>query len=163
MAVIDEEGRVFGLINVVDLLVAALVLAAVVGGVVLVTGDSSENRETVFLEVRTEGAQPYVVEALPEEGTTLSVDQRGGQATVRIVDKSVAPTEVVVADRNGELHVRDHPRLQTVEVGLVAELEREGRLRLGGQRVAVGRPLVLDWGTVTIEGNVTRIEREYTR
>jgi hypothetical protein len=40
MEVIDEEGRLFGAVNVVDALVVLLVLAVVVAGAALVFGDT---------------------------------------------------------------------------------------------------------------------------
>ena len=41
MAVIDDEGRVFGLINIIDLLVVLVVFAVVAAGVALVLGDDT--------------------------------------------------------------------------------------------------------------------------
>lgn len=41
MDIIDEEGRVFGVVNVVDALVLLLVAGVVVAGAVLVTGSGA--------------------------------------------------------------------------------------------------------------------------
>lgn len=45
MRVVDDDGRLFGLVNVVDAMVALLLLAVVVGGAALVVGDDRNTGE----------------------------------------------------------------------------------------------------------------------
>jgi len=98
MEVIDDEGRLFGAVNVVDALVVLLVLAVVVAGVALVVFDSEEPTPTDTTYVTLDlGTQPaYIVEEL-NEGDTYSPSSN---AQLTITDVHLTPqdgnTKVIV-------------------------------------------------------------------
>jgi hypothetical protein len=139
MAVIDEEGRIFGTVNVVDALVVLFALAVVVAGVALVTGGGGDTEtetptRTVVFET---GTQPdYVVNSVTE-----------GQV----------PTSEVVAVENKRLRPPEGnatgSRLR-LTVTLVVEENGDGLPTFAGERLYVGRDLQLDLGTTIVSGTV---------
>ena len=153
MNFIDGEGRVFGVVNIIDLLVALFVLAVVVAGAALVVGpdDATDDRETVTVTVRATGIQPYVADALAADAV------EGGNVTA-IENVSVQPAAVFTQNESGAVLARDHPRLRTVEVDAVVEATNgsEG-LVFGTTPLRVGQNVSLDAGTVVLSGQVTAI------
>ncbi|SFR90092.1 protein of unknown function [Halomicrobium zhouii] len=78
MDIIDEKGRLFGVVNVVDALVVLLVLALVAAGVALVLGSDSDPAQSDELDNASThatldlGTQPEYILAQLEEGDTYS-------------------------------------------------------------------------------------------
>jgi hypothetical protein len=156
MEVIDGEGRVFGIVNVIDLLVLVFVLAVVAaGGALLVTdlSTSESQTESVTLTVQATDVQPYVAGAVPGPG---SVD--AGNVT-RIENTSVEPAEIVTTNASGAVLVQEHPRLKTVELTVTVDAEnRSGELYFERHKLRVNSAIGLDLGTVVLSGQITAVE-----
>lgn len=155
MNLIDDEGRLFGTINIIDALAALLVLAVVAAGTAFVLGTDKQtttdqqSQTTVTLEIT--GVQPYVADAIPEG----SIDS---ETIATVENKSIRPTEVVVEDQEGELHERQHPRKKTVTLQLTLNTTTtEDDVLYNDEPLEVGRQLTLDFGPVTVEGTVTKL------
>lgn len=96
MPVIDDEGRIFGTINIIDALVVLLVVAIGVAGIALVTsggggaGDADSRTETRHVTVDF-GMQPeYVVEQLSTGDTS---EPGNGVENATVTELYVAPGE----------------------------------------------------------------------
>ncbi|MFT4920970.1 MAG: hypothetical protein ACI8XM_000162 [Haloarculaceae archaeon] len=156
---IDDNGRVFGLVNVIDLLVVLVVLAVLAARIALVVGSNEPESEpepettTATVEVRISGIQSYVASSIPQAGPL-----EAGNVS-RITNRTVRPQEVVVQNESGDLLVRAHPRLQTalLEVSLPVT-ETEGDLQFDGSPLEIGRTVSLDFGHLELDGTVTGIE-----
>lgn len=78
MAIVDEKGRLFGIVNIVDLVVVVGLLAVVAGGLFLVTSGDETDSEPEPEPVETEailvfsGENPWVVEQMEQRGTVLA-------------------------------------------------------------------------------------------
>lgn len=101
MAVIDEEGRVLGVVNVVDALVVLVVLATLTTGVVLVTGGSDQSdpptpERTAYATVAYEAPLESDAAHLAANDT-LAPTPEGTNFTVVDVYRSFAP--------DGDAHV----------------------------------------------------------
>ncbi len=160
MEVIDENGRVFGVINIIDMLVILLVFAVGTAGVALVLGSgdggATETRsETATITVRADSVQPYVADAVPPVG---EVD--GGNVTA-IENRTVEPATVVTTNSAGDVLVREHPTLKTITVTVTVDVSRtEGTLVYDQQRLKIGNSVSLDLNTVDLRGEVTAVESE---
>lgn len=155
--VLDERGRVFGLVNIIDLLVVLLVSSTLVAGLALVTSDDTEDEplqppeEQIILDVTVQHLEPYIVDAIPAPGTT-------DDSTLRIVDVSTTPARIITNDSTGTPHVHDHPWRQTVDIRVEVSASRDGdTLQYNGNRLVVGTHVTLDLGTVVLQGDVTNI------
>lgn len=90
MDVIDDDGDLFGAVNIVDALVVLLVVAVVVAGVAFVFADSPEpepGTDTTYATLDM-GTQPaYIADAI-NEGDTYAPD---GASTLTITDVHLSP------------------------------------------------------------------------
>lgn len=139
---IDDEGSVFGLVNVVDLLVVVVIAAFAVGGVALVAGDIG-GLERTNLTVTIESVErPFISTALADAG---HCDRGATVEHVLVTDRFVPENESV-----------QHERLR-VRAGLDA-VRDDGGWRFHGQDVYVGSELDLDFCSVRLSGTVVEIE-----
>ncbi|UPW01298.1 DUF4330 domain-containing protein [Halorussus gelatinilyticus] len=159
MPIIDDRGRLFGTVNIIDLFVVLMVLATVAAGAtfVLDTNDKpvdTDRRTQTTVMYEIPGVQPYVADAIPE-GSIQS------DAIASIQSKSVRPTEVVVTGQNGTLHERTHPTKKTVTLRLTLNTTTtENDILFQNKPLEVGRQLTLDFGPVTTKGAITKITDE---
>jgi hypothetical protein len=158
MNLIDDKGRLFGTVNVIDALAVLLVFAVVAAGAAFVlgadeqlTGTNQPTETTTIVTFQVAHLQPYVADAIPEG--PIQTD-----AIASVENKSIRPTEVVVKDQNGTLHEREHPRKKTVTLQLALNTTTtEDDVLFNGEPLEVGRQLTLDFGPVTVKGTVTEL------
>ncbi len=157
MTIIDEDGNIFGVVNVVDALAVVLVLAVVVAGAaavgVLGIGDSSEPEEaleTRYTTIELDHQPSYVVDRL-EEGDTVTHEESPHNLTITDVyvtpDASSGgePTVTIRAEVNGEL----------------ADPEDDSStVQYTGDELRVGTDLRLDTAEYTTEGEVTDVDEQ---
>lgn len=139
MELLDEQGRLFGLVNVIDLAVALLVVSSLSAGAAFVlAGDPisppTEDRYlTVVLEERPAGSLP----TLDGDGTTTpSGSVTVGRTDGRVTDTYVAPTGEDGFVTVARIRVRVSPAAanRTTDRKLVTD----GRNYSVGQRVGLG-------------------------
>jgi len=89
MALIDDNGRVFGWINIIDALVVLMVLAVVSVWIAFVFLDDAEppETETTYATLDMGVQEPYAVEAI-SEGDTY---EPSGTSTLRVTDVHLTP------------------------------------------------------------------------
>jgi hypothetical protein len=143
MRVIDDDGNLFGLVNVVDALVVLLVLAVVAAGVALVNPFATTEEATRYATVDLGEQRPYVAE-LVSEGDVLSPPNSGSNVTV---------TDVYVTPSSGE------------NASVTARVKMEGRMveseqsdqpvfSVGGTNVRRGTTLQLGTDEYAVEATV---------
>ena len=89
MAVIDEDGRLFGVVNVVDALVVLLVVAVLTAGIALVNPFGAEPTPEVRYATIDLGSQPsFAVEQISAGDTATYPDQPGN---LTVTDVYVVP------------------------------------------------------------------------
>jgi hypothetical protein len=139
MQLLDEEGNLFGVVNVVDALFVLVVVAIGVAGASFVAGGSSsqQNSEQVTGEACV---HPSVVDAINETSAPGDDDLR---------DVSVENVEPVNQSRS----------CVTLSFGLEVD-RRDGLLYARGERLFVGHNLTLDLNRTVVTVLVTDIERE---
>jgi hypothetical protein len=145
MEIIDEEGRLFGAVNVVDALVVLVVLAVAVAGFALVAGGESAETETRYVTLDL-GTQPaFVVDQL-DVGDTAPLDDEFGNLTITdtYLTRSTAGTQA------------------TIRVAVTGRAT-ESQFTFGGEPLRLGRSLPFENesyvvnGTVTAVGNATEL------
>jgi len=142
MALVDEDGRLFGVINVVDALVALLVIALVSGGVTLVTGPTTAT-ETVSVTGSATVSQP-VADAVTASPAVLDEDVSG-----------VTVTSSTLLNQTQTPHVR---------VGLTFDMAvlrtQSGALTARNKRLIIGQTYVIDFGTALVDVEVSSINAQ---
>jgi ribosomal 50S subunit-recycling heat shock protein len=143
MDLIDDEGNLFGLVNVVDVLVVLLAVAVVAAGVALVNPFASSEEATRYATLDL-GERPAYVAELVSEGDVLSPSNSG--ANVTVTDVYVTPS----GDENATVTVR--VRMD----GQLVESEQTGRsvFSIAGTAIQRGTGLRLGGDDYTIDGTV---------
>jgi len=143
MPLVDEEGNLFGVVNVVDALVVLLVVAVVAAGVALVNPFASTEEATRYATVDLGEQRPFVAE-LVSEGDVLSPAGSGSNVTV---------TDVYVTPASGEnASVTVRVRMD----GALVESEQSDRrvFAIAGTTVQRGTTLQLGSDEYAVEGTV---------
>lgn len=143
MDLIDDEGNVLGLVNVIDALVVLVLLAIVAGGVAITLGDGSDPQSEPDLDTTHVtldlGVQPSYVASELNEGDTHSPD---GHSQLTVTDVYLSPA------KNGK------------HVTLRAELEgvaEEETIDYNGAPPRLGRELVIDTHRYRVNGSITDV------
>ena len=139
---LDERGRIFGKVSVVDILVFLVIIAVVVFAVVRMTGS---NAATVPLRVtyRVEAIRQATVDQLREKVRLKeTVKDEGGTVLGRVEEVIVQPTQEEYMTPQGELKPFDSPIFSDVDIVVLGEGSAAG-LRIGSIPMRVGNKVTL--------------------
>jgi len=148
-SVIDEEGRLFGVINVIDALVVLLVVAVVAAGLALVvpSGDTAETRyATIDL-----GTQPEYKADQITAGDRWELEGSSDDLTV---------TEVFAAPRtDGERDVVIRAAINGTTLDPQAD-EDDGPIEFAGETLRFGADLEIETNQYLVDGTVTDVSAD---
>lgn len=145
MRLIDEEGNLFGRVNVIDALFLLLATAVVVSGLLFVSsGDTGGGTVNRIIEVRVVDER-FVIDAI-EPGAVPDED------VVRVESIELRPA----IDVNGTGELLD-PAVADVSIVVRTTTDDLGASRFRGSRLYVGREVQLDLGTTVVEGKVVAV------
>lgn len=142
MKVIDEKGRVFGKINIFDLIVLLALLIAVFGVGYKVISDKkkalgSVSTTTYIVTVRSPAMLPSYVEALKKDNRIYYDNY--GFVNAKIIDVREEPAMITVQTADGRLIETQSPNLVDVTVDIEVEDSHDTPdIRVGRYAVAVG-------------------------
>jgi len=152
MGIVDEEGRLFGVVNVIDLMVVVVVLATLVSGTVFVLADDPEPPEqrylTVVLDERPGGSVPTLDSdsaAMPDGPVQI------GRTDGRITDTYIAPT--------GDSGFVTVARIRVDVSASVADRTTDRRLVAGDETYLVGQEVDLTAGEADYTGYIHSVGR----
>ena len=164
MKIINEKGKLFGVINVVDLLVLLAVIAVVIGvGYKLFApqiADATATQVPMTVTVRVRGATPFLVEEV----------QRNSQVGKQIVSGS-SFTEAVITDMQIEDYVQ---QVTTADGSIVNALDPSKKdlvftiettvpkgtaaPSIGTQEVRAGRTFIVKTNDFETTGNIDMVD-----
>lgn len=145
-SVIDDDGRLFGVVNVIDALVVLLVVAVVAAGLALVV-PSGETGETRYATIDL-GAQPEYKADQITEGDRWEVTAGGEDLTI---------TEVFAAprtDRDRDVVIR--AAINGTDVDPQADTD-DGPIAFADEPLRFGRELEIETSQYVVEGTVTDV------
>lgn len=146
MDVIDDQGRLFGLINIIDVFVVLIVVAVVVAGAALVLQSNPESD----LETTTQ--------ATPETTTTTAILDLGPQP--EYVVNRIKKGDTYSPAENSNLTVSDvyiAPQQDDARVVLAVDLESpvpNGTPSYAGAPLRIGRQLTVQTPTYEVSGTI---------
>lgn len=109
---------------------------------------------TRTVEVELQSVSPDVADSL----STGMVERSGSSVSARIDDVEVEPAVVALTSEDGDIFRREHPVKKDVTLTLeLSGRETQSGLAFHGESLQVGRTVLLDFSTVTVEGTVVRI------
>ncbi|WP_257299939.1 DUF4330 domain-containing protein [Haloarchaeobius sp. FL176] len=145
MELIDDNGYLFGVVNVVDALVVLLVLAVVATGAVFVLSDDPEPEPTTETHYATLdlGTQPTYVATLIEEGDNVTPSET----------EELTVTDVYVTDQGDNRRVLVRVALE----GNPTEDPADDTLTYDGGPPRVGRELAITTSEYSTSGRITEV------
>jgi|APHM01.1.fsa_nt_gi hypothetical protein len=151
-SLIDDEGRLFGLVNIVDILVVLLVLAVGVAGFALLTGEGAGEQETRFVTVDV-GSQPgYIAEQITV-GDEWDIQ---GSNSFTITDVYRAPA--IDAEDDTQVLLRAQINGTPLENTQEATAEQQSQpISFNGDSLRFGDQLNIQTNKYRVTGTVTAI------
>lgn len=148
MELIDEEGNLFGIVNVIDALVVLVLVAVLVAGVALVTG-GSDPAETDAASEGPELATQHVTLVVGEQPAYIAGAIEAGDTTLSSGPESLTVTDVRVTPRNGGTYV-------ALRANVTGPMQNE-TVSYGGAPPRLGRSLTLATDTYEIQGQIRAV------
>ena len=158
MSLIDNKGRVFGLINIIDLLVILLVVA-VVGRFTLMQKQQSAGAVTRTIEV--------VVHVKEVRDATCNVINEGdvvketktNAVLGKITNVKVVPSESIVETADGRLVVAPNPVYKDIYLTIQGSgTAGDNAIVLGSNEIRVGTTLQLKTNMYSVTSTVMSID-----
>lgn len=163
MKIINERGKLFGIINVVDLVLLLAIIAAVAG-----IGYKTLNKpitdlvaqpQEVTIELRVRGAMPYLVSEILKgatEGTQLV--SGSGFVDAYVVDSAAVPYVYSTVLPDGRAVEVTDPTKQDVLITIrTTGYEKDPILKIASQEVRVGRGYTFKTNRLEIESIVETV------
>ena len=157
MKLINEKGKLFGVINLIDLVVVLLILflAAAVGDKVLspkiAASPTAQSEVTAIIKL-----------SLKSESVANSI-QNGQQLVfgtnfinnAYITDVKFNAADYTSSDAQGLVHYEKHPSLKDIYVTIKAKINTNAPIyKVGSQELCVGKKFTLKTQTIEIDGSV---------
>ena len=161
MKLVDENGKIFGKVNIVDLIVLVLIVAIAAAGIIRVSSkklnaDNSEagadGEQYCYVTLLSSLVVPEVAEGL-KEGDKLVANNAFTDAEVVSVD--VAPAAYVGTNSEGKAVYSEHPLWKDVKEKVNP---KSVILKVGNQEVRVGYSYILKTQTVETNCKIRGIE-----
>ena len=164
MKLLDEKGRLFGKINLVDLIVIVVIVAVVIGVVWKVFGDSIEEAvtadsgSTLTYEVVVTGIDNEICDSVMESyaGQMMS---NGELVEGYVIDCQIEPYYVTDISDSGEFISAVSQTRSNLRFVMVATLE-DGDIAntVGSQEVRIGKSHIVKTCDIELTGTVTALE-----
>jgi hypothetical protein len=142
--ILDERGRFFGKVNVVDLVVLLVIIAVVVFALVRSTGDTSA-AIPVKVTYRVEEIRQATVTRLEAKVSTKgTVRNDGGTVLGEVVGVTVRPTMKEYMAPAGNLEAFESPVFSDVDIVVLGEGHLSAStVRIGNVPIRVGKKVTL--------------------
>lgn len=160
---IDEDGQLFGVINVIDALVGLLIISVLVAGIALVGPLSGgENTETRYVTIDA-GTQPDYIATQITEGDRWTPE--GSATTLTVEEAFISPK--IESDEAGNRRVIIRAAVTGIPTGSSAQTDSSSSdsspIQFAGESLRFGRTLNIETNEYVIEGTVTDVSQDSTR
>jgi len=160
---IDEDGQLFGVINVIDALVGLLIISVLVAGIALVGPFSGgDNTETRYVTIDA-GTQPEYIATQITEGDQWTPE--GSATTLTVEEAFISPQ--VESDQAGNRRVIIRASVNGTLIESTAQIDESQLdntpIQFAGEPLRFGRTLTIETNQYVIEGTVTDVSQNPTR
>lgn len=169
MSIIDKKGRLFGKLNIVDLLVILAIIFVGVGFVwnkfgTKISGEES-NRVKMTTYLRIKGASDFMFEVLQNESP---VGKQLVSGTEYLKDTNVEDirfenfkTQVITDD--GRIILAEDPTRQDIYITVTSYVQKGSLInKIGNQEIRVGRTMTFKVDNFETYANIINVEFENT-
>ncbi|MDO4300675.1 MAG: DUF4330 domain-containing protein [Clostridia bacterium] len=164
MKLIDEKGKLFGKLNIVDLVVVVLIAAIAAAVVVRFTSSKlNANGLTPASEDQYCYVTAFASLQVPEVADALKAGDHiaaGGKFTdAEIVDVKVEPAAYIGVNSEGKAVYSEHPLWKDVTVVIKEKIDPSNiTIKVGGQEARVGYSYIVKTQTVEANAKIRGIE-----
>jgi len=159
MKILDKNGKLFGLVNIVDFLIAAAILLVIAGGyykfVSSKSGGAAEPKiveATIFLP----SVRPQLAEVI-KVGDRMVANNSYQQVTVKSVE--IKPAFGVFTTADGKRVEAIDPYLKDIYVVVEGKTVIDGAtINMGGQEIRIGRNYYVKSLTYEFEGTIIDVK-----
>ena len=159
---IDEDGQLFGVINVIDALVGLLIISVLVAGIALVGPFSGDNTETRYVTIDA-GTQPEYIATQITEGDQWTPE--GSATTLTVEEAFISPQ--VESDQAGNRRVIIRASVNGTLIESTAQIDESQLdntpIQFAGEPLRFGRTFTIETNQYVIEGTVTDVSQNPTR
>lgn len=157
MKLLDEKGKLFGKINLIDLIVIFLIVFLVTAACYKLIGPrlpASPIAQGEVMAVVKCAAKSESVAKSVQKGQKLIFGTTYIKDAV-IDDVSYAPADSYTTDSEGNLHVLKHPALKDIYITIRSKTNTNASiLKVGTQELCLGKKFVVKTHTIELEGMV---------
>lgn len=163
MSIINKEGKLFGIINVIDLAVILLIAIVAIGGAYRLKSTSPDvisQNQMALVDVEIADVRQVTVDGFEIGDELYHYDK--GQLFGKIVDKKVEKLQQAVPTSDGELVLADVPEkfkiILTIEGSAV---NSKDKVTVGGEEIRIGGQYRLKNKKIAVFGTVldTKLEK----
>ncbi|WP_213951311.1 DUF4330 domain-containing protein [Tepidanaerobacter syntrophicus] len=157
MHIIDNKGRIFGLINIIDLLVILVILAVVARFGTKIhqssVGSQAKDIETVLYVKEVKDATADVIKV----GDTVKETKTNG-VLGKVTNVEVKPSETLVETADGRIVVYPNPVLKDVYITVKGTGSvNENAIVLGSNEIRIGTSLQIKTNIYSVTSTVMEI------
>ncbi len=168
MKLIDDKGKFFGKVNLLDLFIVLFIVAIIAMiGIKLVQNPESyavnqgDNVKDMYVTVRCQGVTDEFIASIHQGDKLLAQNAYTG-GEIYSVDK-IVPSEYTGVNSDGKVVISEHPYLKDVFVTVVTKQNIESPvLKANGQEVRIGNRIFLKTQTVEVSSTVMNIKFDET-
>jgi len=155
MAIIDGKGRVFGKINIIDLMVILFIILVIAVGAKFALFKPAPEETKVTVEVLFKDTKPWVAKVISNGDTEVNDDNR---IISKIKEIQAAPSAMIISSDTGEIYIREHPELKDVKVifDIIAE-KKESSLLFHNKDIKIGKNFSFSTDKYDISGTIISI------
>ncbi|MCK5849005.1 MAG: DUF4330 domain-containing protein [Caldisericia bacterium] len=150
MVILDDKGKLFGVINIIDLFAIILVVVLLVVSIQFVTNKktSVQEKDNYIIKVRATNLGPEIAETI-KKGLFINYPD-GIPFGVVLTNPEVGPTQVYVTTQQGMLISRAQPKLMDASFSFLCSIPKgSNEIKYGNQKFKAG-------ATGFIESNFTK-------
>ena len=163
MRIIDEKGRVFGKVNLIDLGIVVLIIAAIfAAGYKISRGKLVETKNaTISYTICVPGVREQSARAINKEYKNI-IDGDTKDELGEITDVRVEPGEKLVQRVDGEYELSTYPNKFDLYVTVKTEgtISNDGYYAASGKKIMYGDTVKIDNGYSVMTGMVEDIKTE---
>ncbi len=157
---IDRKGRIFGLVNIIDvfILLALVAVAVYMFGKTASPGAGPAKQSTYIMKFYTENSPEYAVKLVEKD--VAAEDDTKGISLGRVTDYTIGKGIVYNYDKDGnsvKAFMEDYASCEVV-MELKGQSMDGGALLVNGNVYAVGQPITIRAGKIKLFGKVSALE-----
>lgn len=160
IVIIDSKGKLFGIINIVDLTLIVLIVALIAGGAYrlkTLRKISDEDQKQIMVTVEFEGEKKGLADAI-QEGDILYDSIRGTEFG-RVIGKTIKPHREVVLHKDGKAEYLEIPGEFDVEVKIESmAVVSDADFLVGKRTIYIGSEIRLKSNIYVFTCKVSNIE-----